>query len=114
VERFEPRHASAVLHAELSNSPLVDFSSAATRASGRGVVNALQRKTTDEMMSESKDTEMWEVVMERYPTDLSRSADGRVRAYQDLSRVPIPSSLRPRVWARFLDVPDALSNDPGL
>jgi hypothetical protein len=114
VEGLETRRAGAVVDAELSSSPLVDFSSAATRAAGRDVVNALQRKTTGEMESESKDKYCWESVLEQRPTDLSRSADGRVRAYQDLSRVPIPSSLRPRVWARLLEVPEARSNDPGL
>jgi Rab-GTPase-TBC domain len=101
---------------ESSVSPLVTFSSATQRAAARESVKSMQRKTKIQRELDMRNDQIWQQVLDERPGDLAREQGkfGRIVAYRELAKVPIPSPLRSVVWPILLDVTGLRAREPDL
>lgn len=100
----------------LQVSPLLMFSSATKEAAKRDTKNAMFRKTNSQITRESKQQNIWKEVIETRLDMLQREhgRSSRVLAYRQLALVPVPSSMRRKLWPILLDTKALRKARPGL
>lgn len=97
-------------------SPLLMFSSATKRAAERDGKNNRLQKTNSQLNRETENERVWREVIENRPELLTREKgrSSRVVGYQELALVPVPSTLRRRLWPILLDTAALRANKPNL
>lgn len=99
-----------------SVSPLMAFSKSTMKAAERDGGSALLKKSTSQISRDVEHERFWSNIIENHPHMLVRETGTRrrVKAYQQLVSVPIPSPLRRTLWPMLLDVEEARQAEPGL
>lgn len=96
--------------------PLLMFSSATKKAAARDGKNSHLQKTSSQLSRETENERIWKEVIERRPEMLKRERgrSSRVVAYRELALVPVPPSMRRRLWPTLLDTKSLREARPGL
>lgn len=97
-------------------SPLLMFSSATKKAAERDSKHIGLQKTNSQLTRETEHEQSWIDVMDKSPELLKRERgrSSRVQGYRRLALVPVPSSLRRRLWPILLDTGSLRESKPGL
>lgn len=97
-------------------SPLLMFSSATKRAAERDGKNGRLQKTNSQLNRETEHERIWREVIENRPELLTREKgrSSRVAGYRQLALVPVPPSLRRKLWPILLDTAALRANKPNL
>lgn len=97
-------------------SPLLLFSLGTRKAAELDGGNGLLRKSTSQLNREVEYERIWTDVLENHPEMLERGTGStrRIRAYRELAIVPVPLSLRRKLWPILLGTPRLREMEPDL
>lgn len=97
-------------------SPLLMFSSATKRAAERDGKSQRLQKTNSQLNRETEHEKAWQDVIENRQDLLKREKgrSSRVSGYRRLALVPVPPSLRRRLWPILLDTASLQEKKPNL